>query len=96
MKKAPGIKPGSLVSSLKSDKASSKATEQDLVVESGSTDHIVVNKSWFISIREIDTTVTNPDGGNTKVLGIGEVEVLARDVKGCTKPFILKKALYVP
>ena len=40
--------------------------------------------------------VTNPDGGNTKVLGIGEVEVLAKDVKGCTKPLILKKALYVP
>ena len=96
MKKAPGIKPGSLVLSLKSDKASSKATEQDLVVDSGSTDHIVVNKNWFICIREIDTTVTNPDGGNTKVLGIGEAEVLARDVKGCTKPFILKKALYVP
>ena len=91
MKKAPGTKPGSLASSQKSDRASSEATEQDLVVDSGSTDHIVVNKNWFKSIREIDTTVTNPDGGNTKVLGIGEVEVLARDVEGCTKPLILKK-----
>ena len=54
-----------------------------------------MNKNWFKSIREIDTTVTNPDGGNTKVLGIGEVEVLAKDVKGLTKPLILKKALYV-
>ena len=55
-----------------------------------------MNKNWFKSIREIDTTVTNPDGGNTKVLGIGEVEVLAKDVKGGTKPLILKRALYVP
>ena len=55
-----------------------------------------MNKIWFRSIKEVDTTVTNPDGGNTKVLGIGEVEVLAKDVKGCTKPLILKKAPYVP
>ena len=55
-----------------------------------------MNKNWFKSIREIDTTVTNPDGGNTKVLGIGEVEVLVKDVKGRTKPLILKKDLYVP
>ena len=55
-----------------------------------------MNKNWFKSIREIDTTVTNPDGGNTKVLGIGEVQVLAKDVKGRTKPLILKRALYVP
>ena len=96
MKKAPSTKPGSLASSLKSDRASSEATEQDLVVDSGSTDHIVVNKNWFKSIGEIDTTVTNPDGGNTKVLGIGEVEASAKDVKGRTKPLIMKKALYVP
>ena len=55
-----------------------------------------MNKNWFKCIREIDTTVTNPDGGNTKVLGIEEVEVLAKDVKRRTKPLILKKALYVP
>ena len=56
MKKAPGTKAGSLASSLKSDRASSEATEQDLVVGSGSTDHIVVNENWFKSIREIDTS----------------------------------------
>ena len=50
-----------------------------------------MNKKWFKIIREIYTTVTNPDGGSTKVLGIGEVEVLAKDVKGLTKPSILKK-----
>ena len=51
MKKAPGTKRGSLASSLKSDRASSEATEQDLVVYSGSTDHTVVNKNWFKNIK---------------------------------------------
>ena len=96
MKKVPGTEPGSLASSLKSDRASSEATEQDLVVDSGSTDHIVVNKNWFKSIKNIDTIITDQDGGNTTVLGIGEVEVLAKDVKGRTKLLILKKTLHVP
>ena len=96
MKKAPGTEPGSLTWSLKSARASSEATEQDLVVDSGSTDHIVVNKNWFKSIREINIKVTNPDGGKTKVLGIGEVEVLARDIKRCIRLLQLKKALYAP
>ena len=74
----------------------SEATDQDLVVHSGSLDHIVVNKNWFTSLGETDTTVNNPDGANTKVLGIGEVEVLAKDGKGRTEPLILKKALNVP
>ena len=94
-KKTPGTKPGCLTSSLKLDRTSSEATERDLVVDSGSTDHIVVNKYWFTSIGEIDTTVTNPDGGNIKVLGLGEVEVLAKDVTGRTKTLILEKTLYV-
>ena len=95
MKKAPGTKPRSLASSSKSDRTSNDATEQDLVVDSGSTQHTVVNKNWLTSLREIDTTVTNPDGGSTEVLGT-EVEVLAKDVKGRTEPLILKKALYLP
>ena len=89
MKKATCTQPGSLASSLKSDRATSEATEQDLVVDSESTDHIVMNKNWFRSIREMDTTVTNPNVCNTKVLGKEEVEVLVEDVKGRTKPLIL-------
>ena len=96
IQKAKATSPGCLASSLKSDRNTSEATQQDLVVDSGSTDHIVVNKIWFKSLRELDTTVTNADGGNTKVLGIGEVEILAKDVKGRNKPLILKKTLYVP
>ena len=75
-KESKGAKHGSLASSLKSGD-SSEATAKDLVVDSGSTDHVIVNKNWFKNMKPIDTTVTNPDGGDTKVLGIGEVEVLA-------------------
>ena len=94
-KESKGAKHGSLASSLKSGD-SSEATAKDLVVDSGSTDHVIVNKNWFKNMKPIDTTVTNPDGGDTKVLGIGEVEILAKDVNGKTKPLVLRKALFVP
>ena len=55
-----------------------------------------MNKNWFKNLKEIETTVTNPDGGNTKVLGIGEVEVLAKDLKGKIKSLVFRKALFVP
>ena len=86
MKKARDTKPGSLASSLKSVRPTSETTEQDLVVESGNTDHIVANINLFKNLRELDTTITNPDGGNTKVLQLEEIEVLAKYVKSCTKP----------
>ena len=95
MKKATATKPGSLASTLRWDRASSGETNTDLVVDSGSTDHIVVNKNWFESIRKIDTTVTNPEGGNTRVLKTGEEDVLAKH-KRRIKPLILRKALFLP
>ena len=64
------------------------------VVDSGTPDHTVVNKKWLRSPGELNTTVTNPVGGKTKVLGIGEVEVLVRDVEGGTKLLALKTGLY--
>ena len=45
VKKATVTKPGSLDSSLKSDRAISEAREQGLVVISGGTDHIKSNKN---------------------------------------------------
>ena len=55
-----------------------------------------MNKNRFKTIIAIDTTVTNQDGGNAKVVGIGEIEVLARDVNGFTKSLVTKKTIYVP
>ena len=46
-------------------------------------------------MKKVDTTVTNPDWGNTKFLRMGEVEVLAQDLKGRTELLVLRKASYV-
>ena len=43
-----------------------------------------MNKNWFKNMKAIDATVTKPDGGDRKVLGIEE-EVLAKDVNGKIK-----------
>ena len=96
LKKTTGSKPGTLSSSVKSDRASSEATRPDLVVDSGSTDHKVVTRNWFKNIRKLDTTENNPEGGNTKCLGIAEVAVLCKDVKRRSMPLILRKTLCVP
>ena len=47
-------------------------------------------------LREPKTKVTNPDGGNTEVLGIGEFENLANNTQGKLIRRFLKKALFVP
>ena len=52
-----------------------------LVVDSGSTDHMLTDKTWFKNYQILDTTVNNPNGGKTKVNGTGDVDVEARDTK---------------
>ena len=47
MRKAAGTEPISLASSVKSDRASGETKEQVLVVNSGSTDRVIVNKKRF-------------------------------------------------
>ena len=47
-------------------------------------------------MRKIDTTVTNPEGGNTRVLKTGEEDVSAKHFKRRIKPLILRKALFLP
>ena len=47
-----------------------------------------MNKKLFGSLRELNITVTNPNGGNTNLLGIRKVEVSAFQFE--------KKAFYVP
>ena len=86
----------SLASRLKTANDFSEATDLDLVIDSGSTDHVIVHKNWFKNLKELNTVVTNPDGGNTKVLGIGEVVVLAKDNQQKALPLVLKNALFVP
>ena len=77
-------------------RVSSEATAKNLVVDSGSNGHVSVNKKWFKYLKRIDTSVTNRDGDDMKVLGIGEIEILAKDVHGRTKSLCLLKALFMP
>ena len=93
LKKDIDTKPESLASNLKL--ATSEATELDLVMDSGSADDIVENKKWFKSLGELDTTVTNQLGANTKDLGRGEVEVSAKH-RRMHQVYNFEKTLYVP
>ena len=47
------------------------------------------------NFKDLDNTVTNPDGGKTKVLEIREIYVLNQDVNKRSKPSVLCKALIV-
>ena len=86
----------SLALSLKSANDFKEATDLDLVIDSGSTDLVIVHQIWFENLKELNTVVSNPDGGNTKVLGIGEVVVLAKDIQGKALPLVLKNPSFVP
>ena len=57
---------------------------------------MIVQRNWFRNLKELNTVVSNPDDVNTKVLGIGEVKVLAKDSQGKALPLVLKNALFVP
>ena len=84
-----------LASSLSAD-SSFEVSKTDLVVDSGSTDHMMIDKTWFKNYQKLETTVNNPDGGKTKVEGIGDVDVEARDSKGVLHKLTFEKVLHVP
>ena len=69
--------PQGLASSLSAE-SSFEVSKTDLVVDSGSTDHMMIDKTWFKNYQKLETTVNNPDGGKTKVEGIGDIDVEAR------------------
>ena len=56
----------SLASSLSAD-SSFEVSITDLIVDSGSTDHMMIDKTWFKNYQKLETTVNNPDGEKTKV-----------------------------
>ena len=95
-KKAGESEAESLASGPRSANEIGEATDQDLVLDSGSTDHVIVEMSWFKNPAELDTDVSDLDGGNTKVLGIGQVEILAKGTQGKLVPLVLWEALFSP
>ena len=84
-----------LASSLSAD-SSFEVSKTDLVVDSGSTDHMMIDKTWFKKYQKLETTFNNPDGGKTKVEGIGDVDVEARDTKGVLHKLTFEEILHVP
>ena len=93
--KAPNGSTSQSPTCLKADSLSSTSIS-DFVIDSGSTDHIVVERSWFQTYTKIENSVTNPDGGVTKVEGKGDVAIRATDTKGNSISLILQDALHVP
>ena len=88
-KKARESQAESLASNLKSGGDFREATDQELLINSSKTDHVIVQQSRFRYLRELNTVVTNPDGANMKVSSI-EVKVLAGDNQGKASPSVLK------
>ena len=84
-----------LASSLSAD-SSFEVSKTDLVVDSGRTDHMMTDKTWFKNYQKLETRVNNPDGGITKAEGIGDVDVQARDTKGVLHKLTFEKVLHVP
>ena len=82
-----------LASSLSADSLF-EVSKTDLVVDSRSTDHMMIDKTWFKNYQKLETTVNNPDGGK-KVEGIGVVDVEAQDTKGVLHKLTFEKVLHV-
>ena len=57
---------------------------------------MMIDKTWFKNYQNPETTVNNPDGGEKKVEGIGDVDVEARDTKGVLHKLTFEKILHVP
>ena len=72
------------------------ASNFDLVIDSGSTDHVITQKEWFKNYRKIKTVVNKPHGRKAIVEGVGEVEISAKDSKGANFVLELKQVLNEP
>ena len=75
----------------------SKVVSKDKVlIDSGCTDHILTDRKFFQNLREITSSVKNPDGSFCKIEGIGDVEVELRNENGSTDTLIMRDVLFVP
>ena len=68
----------------------------NFVIDSGSTDHIVSDKSVFADFQEKHDIVLSPNGGQSEVKGLGSVEIEAYNTKNQKVRLLLKDVLYVP
>ena len=70
------------------------AAQQDIVVDSGTSQHIFCDKNLFISYStSVNTTVTMPEGSRTPAAGIGTASVRVQDSKGVSQTMTLGNVL---
>ena len=68
--------------------------ENRFIEDSGSIDLIVRDKSMFFSYNEVKSEVSNPNGEESSVKGIGDVKIVLK--KGKEYKVFLQKVLQVP
>ena len=73
-----------------------RVTNERIVVDSGSTDHIVTNRSFFKDFEPVLSTVRNPIGEATEVTGKGVVEMTVVSNDGKMYTYELRDVLCVP
>ena len=55
-----------------------------------------IDKTCFKNYQKIENTNKNPDGGKTKVEGIGDVDVEPRDTKSVLHILTFEENLHLP
>ena len=73
-----------------------KGTVLTFIIDSGASCHMIHDSRYLSNIRHVDKLV-NVCGGRTLMsIGIGEIEVLAKDTKGKAWPIVIRDILIVP
>ena len=66
------------------------------IVDSGATCHMVHDSRHVSNVRYVDKSITVGGGRKLNVIGIGEMAVLAKDMKGNAWPIVIQDVLIVP
>ena len=68
----------------------------EFVIDSGSTDHIVCDRNLFVTFQEKSEVVLSPNGGQSEIKGIGQVQIEVLNDKNKKMSLQLEDVLYVP
>ena len=68
-----------------------------MVMDSGSTDHAIKDKSRFVRYKESNNVSMGcPNGQTTRVCGVGDVAITIKDEQGFDVSIVLHDVLHVP
>jgi hypothetical protein len=73
-----------------------KGTFLTFIVDSGATCHMVYDSRHLSNIRYVDKNITVGGGRTLTSIGIGDLDVLAKDTKGKAWPIVIQDVLIVP